>query len=79
MNEIKELFEYLADNAGKLRDSQLELIRSFKKYYRQKGELSEKQQKVLSEIRRNIQVYGMIPEVYMILICSYKADIKIVK
>ena len=47
---IKQLFNSLAEIAGKMTTGQLELVKGMQKYYRKNKQLSEKQLNVLNEI-----------------------------
>jgi hypothetical protein len=53
-SEIKELFKYYEGNPEGLGDRQKELIKGMRKYYRRNKQLSERQIKVLIEIRAEL-------------------------
>lgn len=49
---IRDVFIDLVENSTRLSDSQLELIKSMKKYYVRNKKLSEKQLSTLLEIKK---------------------------
>ena len=55
MEEIKEAFKFLQQHISCLSQGQNELIKGLQKYYRENKELSEKQIKVLIEIKKYCQ------------------------
>lgn len=57
-SEIKELFKYYKGNPGGLSDRQKELIKGMRKYYRRNKQLSDRQIKVLIEIRAELTKPG---------------------
>jgi len=56
--KIKETFDYLYLNENKLSGSQLNFIDSCKKQFRKNKSLSEAQVKVLTEIKKYMNVSG---------------------
>jgi hypothetical protein len=50
--QIKEAFQFLADNPGALSPSEIELIKGFQKHFKEHGDLSERQRMTLFEIRK---------------------------
>ncbi len=54
--EIKEVFEFLYLNEQQLSLTQISFIKSLKKYYGRNKTLSERQRKVLFEIRKYIEI-----------------------
>jgi len=52
MDSIKETFDYLAEHETALSLTQIDFIKSLRKYFRRNKKLSEKQQGVLFEIRK---------------------------
>ena len=53
---IKQTFKFLAENSGRLSDSQLNFVKSLQKYFRKNKQLSERQQKILFEIEKYYQL-----------------------
>jgi len=51
-SEIKEIFEFMARNSGRLTLGQTEFIMSLQKYYRKHKTLSDRQTAALFEIRK---------------------------
>jgi len=54
--EIRQTFNYLENNSKHLTSSQNEFIKSLKKYFKWKGNLTPKQEDCLISIRENMQV-----------------------
>ena len=50
--QIKEAFDYLAQNPGRLSDSQLRFVSGLLKYYKRNKTLLERQTSALFEIRK---------------------------
>jgi hypothetical protein len=50
--EIKEAFSYLDGHPGGLTIGERELIKGFKRYFKERGNLSEMQERTLLEIRK---------------------------
>lgn len=57
-SEIKELFKFYEGNPGGLSDRQKELVKGMRKYYRRNKQLSDRQIKVLIEIRAELTQPG---------------------
>lgn len=55
MNIIKEAFKFLNQHISCLSQGQSELLKGLQKYYRENKELTEKQMKVLFEIKKYCQ------------------------
>jgi len=55
--ELKGIFQYLADNKSEMSLSQITLIKGFKKYFKRNKKLSDKQLNVLLEIKKNLIGY----------------------
>jgi len=55
MDEIKEVFSYLALHEQKLSLSEIDFVRSLKKYFTRNKKLSERQKTALFEIRKFMQ------------------------
>ena len=53
-DEIKEAFEDLSMRAGRLTTGQLDFVKSLRRYYERYKTLSEKQRKVLFDIRNSL-------------------------
>lgn len=54
-DEIKEAFEDLSIRAGRMTTGQLDFVKSLRRYYERYKSLSEKQKKVLFDIRNSLK------------------------
>ncbi|MGB8492717.1 MAG: hypothetical protein WCE64_16805 [Bacteroidales bacterium] len=54
-DEIKEAFEDLSMRAGRMTNGQLDFVKSLRRYYERYKTLSEKQKKVLFDIRSSLK------------------------
>jgi hypothetical protein len=54
--EIRQIFNYLDNNSKHLTSSQAEFVKSLRKYFRWKGNLTQKQADCLISIKENLQV-----------------------
>lgn len=57
-SKVKEAFDYLEQNAGRLSDSQIDFVSSLRRYHHKVKTLSEKQMNVLFDIKKFINGSG---------------------
>lgn len=54
--EMRQIFNYLEDNQKHLTSSQYEFVKSLRKYFKWKGNLTPRQIECLISIKENMQV-----------------------
>lgn len=60
--EVKSAFEFLAEHAGKLNDSQIHFLKSLQKYYKENKHLTERQRVILFDIKKYVSSCSDVTE-----------------